>query len=226
MVPGSTSTSANRSSSMLRDSSESKLAGVGRSAAASSGESKRLGAATAIRPPARARDVPRQVPGRVPGGGRGHRAARQSRRTGRGRAAPWPPRGLGSGRPDEHLQRAVHADPRTFRQVPCQLALAAADVEDPRQALGEQATGPGRARPRRSLAAGIARARRKRSGSRSESVGPAGALARSPPSPLRLEHHVAGRADLAGSTAARRRPAHRRRNQSGRATRPGAGGTR
>ena len=48
--------------------------------------------------------------------------------------------GVRSGRPGEHLQRVVHADPRTFGQVACQLALAAADVEDRGQALGEQAT--------------------------------------------------------------------------------------
>ena len=63
-----------------------------------------------------------------------------SRRSGRGREAPWPPRGSSGPGARTSISRAVDADPRTFRQVPCELALAAADVEDRRQALGEQAT--------------------------------------------------------------------------------------
>ena len=107
--------------------------------------------------------------------------------------------GVGSGRPDEHLQRAVHADQRTLRQVPCQLALAAADVEDRRQALGEQAT----SHPAVHVLA--ARMAAKDRPCEAEALRVAVVVGRDRParlpahlpSPLRLEDLVAGREDLA-----------------------------
>ncbi len=147
-TPGSSNTSRRRPGAT----SASKVSGVSGNAWATSGESWRLGAATAIRPPGASRGGSRLRPGEDRRGGRGRRGSRHRRMTRRETEARWPRPGRPQPGPGRASSGSCRGRPRrrlggSARALPCRSRRRALGRSPRRRSAGR----PARERPPHSV---------------------------------------------------------------------------